>query len=439
MLEGYLLHGTERIVLAAYADDITAFLKKQAELNRIRIHFNAYEEVSGAKLNQNKSEAVWVGKPELRPPLDMEVKDQIKVLGIIVSNQNSAETNWQNKEIEIKKEIQKWADRDTNYKTRVDILKMFVLSKMMFLSTIFPPTDGWIKKMNKEGCRLVWGTNREVTKRELLYKPKKDGGLGSVDFGIKLLITMCRTVASAMNRGAIWIGNKTEWEPKRGKHRKKTPYFKLAFSDFLKKYTCLQIDWCNMTSKAIYDVIINHEYGGTILYRNLSHPECEEVAKRIHSKHLGLSEPLRDTMWLVSVRRLPVRAVVCWSCYVTTKQCPMPSCGQDETLEHLLLECDRTKEVWSLMKDIGIDFKMEPDAIFYGIFDPNVNDTVQDLFYLILCIVNAQIWKTRCRMTIDHLFVSSDVVFNQIVKELRRRRANDMKLGQGDKWSVVSL
>lgn len=80
----------------------------------------------------------------------------------------------------------------------------------MFLSTIFPPTDKNITKINKAGCHLVWGTTREVAKRELLFKPKMYGGLGSTDFGIKLRIGLCKTVARGLNRNLKWIGEVTE-------------------------------------------------------------------------------------------------------------------------------------------------------------------------------------------------------------------------------------
>ena len=69
----------EKVIISAYADDVTVFVKAQAELDTVKEHLRTYELVSGAKLNQDKSEAVWIGKVENEPPLDITVKDQIKV------------------------------------------------------------------------------------------------------------------------------------------------------------------------------------------------------------------------------------------------------------------------------------------------------------------------------------------------------------------------
>ncbi|KAL6465685.1 hypothetical protein MHYP_G00258180 [Metynnis hypsauchen] len=61
--------------------------------------------------------------------------------------------------------------------------------------------------------------------------------------------------------------------------------------------------------------------------------------KRKWSSPTETEEKLRDTSWLIAVRRLPVRAVVRWSCFVKTTLCPMPDCKEEETLEHFLLDC----------------------------------------------------------------------------------------------------
>lgn len=159
-------------------------------------------------------------------------------------------------------------------------------------------------------------------------------------------------------------------------------YYKLIYSEFIKKYEHLRINWCTQSNKDIYNTIVDYLYGGNIVYRDLSMTESDEVTKKIWGSLI--SETLRDFMWLVAVRRLPVRAVVIWSCYVTTKKCPMPLCNCDETLEHLLLECSRTKEVWKDMQRIGVTIRLEPRSIFYGILDSCVAEKHRDLFFQVI-------------------------------------------------------
>ena len=68
--------------VSAYADDVTAFIKTQEELNCVREHFLLYEQAAGAKLNEAKTECTWIGEEGERPSLLMEVKEEIKILGI---------------------------------------------------------------------------------------------------------------------------------------------------------------------------------------------------------------------------------------------------------------------------------------------------------------------------------------------------------------------
>ena len=62
------------------------------------------------------------------------------------------------------------------------------------------------------------------------------------------------------------------------------------------------------SSKDIYDSIVIYIYGGTIMYRNLVISECGQLVKGLWANQL--SEQLRDTARLISLRRLLVRAVM---------------------------------------------------------------------------------------------------------------------------------
>jgi hypothetical protein len=77
----------------------------------------------------------------------------------------------------------------------------------------------------------------------------------------------------------------------------------------------------------------------------------------------------------------------------------MPSCNDDETIEHLLLEYSRTKEIWELMQDFGVTIQVETNSMLYGKIAGTLKEIYKDLFHFIICIVNAQIWKTQCQMT----------------------------------------
>lgn len=66
------------------------------------------------------------------------------------------------KEEEIKHETERY--KGANYKVRITIIKVFVLSKLSFIATVFPPDDKCIMRLNNICTKFI-----EVTKGELLF------------------------------------------------------------------------------------------------------------------------------------------------------------------------------------------------------------------------------------------------------------------------------
>lgn len=132
----------------------------------------------------------------------------------------------------------------------------------------------------------------------------------------------------------MWIGEALSWTKKKGRARCSVPHYELVYRDFVANDA--HIDWIEMSSKNIYSKVSENYYGGFFPNKHLDETESQVFIKNIFSKNL--SESKQDMMWLVSVGRLAVRAVVKWSCFVTTTKCPIGDCDEDETIEH--------KDVW---------------------------------------------------------------------------------------------
>uniref|UniRef100_A0A3B1IC81 Reverse transcriptase domain-containing protein n=1 Tax=Astyanax mexicanus TaxID=7994 RepID=A0A3B1IC81_ASTMX len=194
----YVNSELNKYVVSAFADDITIFIKNQDELNTVFEHFKTYERTSGASLNQSKTEAVWIGDDGENENINIELKKEIKILGIYINNVNCVENNWSN-----------W---NISYIEKIELIKMFILSKLMFLSIVFPPPEKTITALNKLCIKTLWGNNREVTKRIFVYKSRENGGLGAFEIGDKLKISYCKHVNENIEKGSKWIGNKMDWE-----------------------------------------------------------------------------------------------------------------------------------------------------------------------------------------------------------------------------------
>lgn len=255
-----------------------------------------------------------------------------------------------------------------------------------------------------------------------MFKSKEYGGLGAVELGSRLHIAFIKNVSAAICRKALWVGDVSMWRKRRGRARQ-GPDYKLIYGDFISQYQDLQIDWNGLPSKMIFKKINDSKYGGLIKHKYLTDTESTEVIKTLKTKNL--SESIRDVRWLISVNRLAVRAVVSWSCYVTTKTCPMIYCNEDETQQHLLMDCYRAQEVWSMLQGLGLAHEVGYKSVMYGLLDEKMSVKQKELSQLIISITCFKLWKTRCVMVLEQTVIDSDTVVKQILTDLRRRRTLD--------------
>lgn len=89
-----------------------------------------------------------------------------------------------------------------------------------------------------------------------------------------------------------------------------------------KQYQHIDISWNTSQSKTIYKAINDNRNGGLFEYKYASAPEYGEITKNINDKII--SENLRDTVWLISVK-----------------------CEEDETLQHPLQTGEKGRHVGS--------------------------------------------------------------------------------------------
>lgn len=423
------------VKVTAYADDVTVMVRDQRELDIVKEHFRLYEQAAGAQLNHAKTECVWIGEENKSPGLNIEVKNEIKILGIYISNTECVKRNWDRKEKEILEETEKWKNRSTNYKSRIGIVKTFILSKLMFLATVFPPPESSVTKINKMCVKLIWGNNREVTKRELIYKSTEFGGLGAIEIGNKLKIAFCKNITTGILNGAPWVGGMERWKKRRGRARTSVPYHVLVYGDFINKFKHLNINWGMQANKMIHKLINDYVYGGLVYFKGHSQEHSKIVVTYLNSS--TLTGELRDIMWLTVNGRLPVRGVVKWSCFVKTTECPMPKCMEKETIGHLLIDCYRSKEVWEKLYHIGLKIPCDRNILYA---DFNGDEETKKTYWICICVTVFKLWKTRCKMSADNVFIDSNIVFKQIKTELKRRKTIDhKKLKPELKWAGIVL
>ena len=86
------------------------------------------------------------------------------------------------------------------------------------------------------------------------------------------------------------------------------------------------------------------------------------------------------------------------------------------------------------MSTIGFNININDSAVMYGVFIENFLKSHQDFYWSIICTVVNKIWETRCAVVIHQTTIPRQVVFRQIITELNKQRAMDIKQKKTIPW-----
>ena len=115
----------------------------------------------------------------------------------------------------------------------------------------------------------------------------------------------------------------------------------------------------------------------------------------------------------------------------------MINCNEDETQQHLSMDCYRAKVVWDKLGVYGLNVDLSYKSVMYCIVDEPLPEKQKELLKIIICIVCMKLWKTRCCMVIQQTVINSADVCKQVLAEIRRRRTLDRK--QLLPWDTLNL
>lgn len=132
--------------IGQYADDSTFFVKDVSSLQKLFQLLRKYELGTGAKLNVNKTEAMWLGawRTCTDTPLGLTWVNKMKILGVYFSNGLSTveQENWQPKLSKLEKNLNRWKSRNLSLVGKALIVNTLGASKFWFLAKILPAPSG---------------------------------------------------------------------------------------------------------------------------------------------------------------------------------------------------------------------------------------------------------------------------------------------------------
>ena len=173
--------GNKEVRLAQYADDTTAVLKDVQSAHRIFELLSKFENVSGLKMNNNKTEALWIGSKRNSKETPLNVSwptTPVRVLGIYLSYDQFLFQKYNFDHIiqSVEKIINIWKQRNLTVYGKVIVAKTFLISKLGFIGRIVVVPSEILIQLERQIANFVWNGPDKI-KRRASFNNLKFGGL----------------------------------------------------------------------------------------------------------------------------------------------------------------------------------------------------------------------------------------------------------------------
>ena len=186
-IKGIEIDDTNTIKLTQYADDTTVFLRDVQSLNNLFSLLARFENCSGLRINQSKSELLWLGSLRHRKDTLFNLRlseEPIYALGVHFSydEQLAAKKNFFDRLDPLRRILNIWSSRDISIYGRINVVKTIAISKLTFVCSVLHTPDKFANEVNKLIFDYVWKHKNPKVKKSTLIKSKEKGGLNMVDF-----------------------------------------------------------------------------------------------------------------------------------------------------------------------------------------------------------------------------------------------------------------
>ena len=188
-IKGINIQGNKEVKLSQYADDTTALVADVQSVSNLFDLLSLFEKCSGLKINQTKSEMLWLGSMRHRKDalFNLQINDEpVYALGVhfTYNIEASHKKNFFEKLGSLKKTLSIWSRRDISIYGRINIVKTLALSKLVFICSVMETPKNFAKEVDKITFDFIWNQKPAKIKKTTLIKKKSDGGLDMKDFFI---------------------------------------------------------------------------------------------------------------------------------------------------------------------------------------------------------------------------------------------------------------
>ena len=165
--------------VALYADDNTLLLNNLDDVNNALEVVDQFSRFTGLRLNKNKTKAMQVGKPSYSQTTINNISwaqegDLMKILGIYFNDKgcSNVQQNWDERIETIIRYIKMWEKRNLSIIGKIQVIKTFLMSQMVYLMQAIILPEDILKKINTILFKFLW--KRRFSNRRAFEKVKRD-------------------------------------------------------------------------------------------------------------------------------------------------------------------------------------------------------------------------------------------------------------------------
>uniref|UniRef100_A0A182R3Y0 Reverse transcriptase domain-containing protein n=1 Tax=Anopheles funestus TaxID=62324 RepID=A0A182R3Y0_ANOFN len=340
----------EHECINAYADDISLIATCKQTVEDVKNHFLMFEKEAGAKINLKKTQATDIGYITTNNTINvpwLKTSISIKLLGVKFLNsiRLMAKNNWRDAIRKCAQLIWINKSRSLNLIQKVIVCNTFILSKIWYIASIFPPQKQQMKTITRMITSFIWNRRPIKVAIDQLSLKKSEGGLN-----LAIPTTKCK--ALLINR---YIQEK-ECLTISKRHIESIanpPFIKtIEIDDICTREIVKEMAYMpktlmqNSTSKSIYEYLKNNSKKPLKIENKFPQCKWEYVWHNIHKNNLGTEE--KSILYLMANEKMPPRETLQKLGLADDAFCS--TCTNIiEDIEHKFVTCPKVIQSW---KDI---------------------------------------------------------------------------------------
>lgn len=163
--------------MSAYADDVSLFLRDSGSFVAFTRLFTTYSELSGARINMEKSRALRFGAFPVDLLGGVEWVEAVKVLGVTFhASGEVARATWKGLLVKAEKRLEVAARFKLSFAECAYVIKACASAAFYYVARVARPPRFATRKIETLLFSFFWGGKTERVARALLRLPVKKGG-----------------------------------------------------------------------------------------------------------------------------------------------------------------------------------------------------------------------------------------------------------------------